>query len=117
MRQADPGAGPRPVGSGATTRHRERSDTVNVGDVMICIDESLTPEARTSLEQPMRPAAGVVSARFRPGREHLLMVSFDTGKTRSAVLLAKAREAGHGARLVGMREGGSGRLSRQEARR
>ncbi|MBZ0095955.1 MAG: hypothetical protein K8H75_11390 [Sulfuricella sp.] len=75
---------------------------MNISDVMIHINESLDEEARTSLENALQKIEGVVSPRFNPGKEHLLMVAFDLEKTNAAVLLAKARAAGYTAQLVGM---------------
>jgi hypothetical protein len=74
----------------------------NISDVMIHINESLSEEARTSLENEMRKVEGVVSPRFNADKEHLLMIAYDTEKTNTAVLLAKARAAGYTAQLVGM---------------
>jgi hypothetical protein len=74
----------------------------NISDVMIHINESLSEEARTSLENAMRKIEGVVSPRFNAGKAHLLIIAYDTEKTTTAVLLEKARAAGYTAQLVGM---------------
>ncbi len=74
----------------------------NISDVMIHINESLSEEARTSLENTLRKIEGVVSPRFNAHKEHLLMIAYDTEKTNTTVLLAKARAAGYTAQLVGM---------------
>jgi len=68
---------------------------------MIHINETLSKEQLASLENAMRQIDGVVSPRFNPGKEHLLMIAFDPTKTSSAVLLSKARAAGYTAQLVG----------------
>ncbi|MEN6584659.1 MAG: hypothetical protein ABFE02_01230 [Sulfuricella sp.] len=75
---------------------------MNISDVMIHINEPLSEEARTSLEDTMRKVEGVVSPGFNAGKEHLLVITYDTEKTSTAVLLAKARAAGYTAQLVGM---------------
>lgn len=75
---------------------------MNISDVMIHINESLDEEARTSLENALQKIEGVVSPRFNAGKEHLLMIAYDTEKTSTAVLLANARAAGYTAQLVGM---------------
>jgi len=75
---------------------------MNISDVMIHINESLTEEARTSLENTLRKVEGVVTPRFNPGKEHLLVIAYDTETTNTAVLLEKARAAGYTAQLVGM---------------
>lgn len=75
---------------------------MNISDVMIHINESLSEEARSALENAMQKVEGVVSPRFNPGREHLMMITYDTDETTTAVLLEKARAAGYNAQLVGM---------------
>jgi hypothetical protein len=75
---------------------------MNISDVMIHINESLNEEARSSLEDTLRKVEGVVTPRFNAGKEHLLMIAYDTEKTNTAVLLEKTRTAGYTAKLVGM---------------
>ena len=75
---------------------------MNISDTMIHINESLGNEARSSLEDAMREVEGVVSPRFNAGKEHLLVIAYDTDKTDTATLLNKARSAGYTAQLVGM---------------
>lgn len=74
---------------------------MNISDVMIHINETLNSEARTSLEEDMRRIEGVVSPRFSPNKEHLMMIAFNPEKTSSLDLLSKARAAGYTAQLVG----------------
>jgi hypothetical protein len=74
---------------------------MNISDVMIHINESLNVEARTSLEESMRQIEGVVAPRFSPGKEHLLVVAYNTKETSTAALLEKARAAGYTVQLVG----------------
>ena len=74
---------------------------MNISDVMIHINENLSDEARTSLEEEMRLIEGVVAPRFSPDKHHLLMIAFNPEQTSSAVLLNKARAAGYTAQLVG----------------
>ena len=74
---------------------------MNISDVMIHINETLSSEARASLEDDMRQIEGVVSPRFSPSKEHLMMIAFDPDKTSSLILLGKARAAGYSAQLIG----------------
>jgi hypothetical protein len=74
---------------------------MNISDVLIHINESLSVEARSSLEDEMRQIEGVVAPRFSPGKQHLLVVAFDPQRTNSAALLKKAQAAGYTAQLVG----------------
>lgn len=75
---------------------------MNISDVMIHINESLSEEARTTPESAMQKVEGVVSPGFNEGKEHLLMVAYNPEKTHTTILLEKAREAGFTAQLVGM---------------
>lgn len=75
---------------------------MNISDVIIHINEPLSEEARTALEDAMRQIDGVVSPGFNAGKAHLLMITYNTEKTNTAVLLEKARAAGYTAQLVGM---------------
>jgi 3-hydroxy-3-methylglutaryl CoA synthase len=75
---------------------------MNISDVMIHINESLSEEARSALENAMREIEGVVTPRFNAGKEHLLLIAYDTEKTNTAVLLEKTRAAGYTAQLIGM---------------
>jgi hypothetical protein len=75
---------------------------MSITDIMIHINESLSEEARTSLEDAMRKVEGVVSPRFNAGKQHLLMITFDPKKTKAAVLLEMTRAAGYTAQLVSM---------------
>jgi multidrug efflux pump subunit AcrB len=75
---------------------------MNITDIMIHINETLSKEARTSLEDTMRKVEGVVSPRFNAGKEHLLMVAFDPDKIKAAALLEKTRAEGYTAQLVSM---------------
>jgi len=75
---------------------------MNICDVMIHINESLSKEARSSLVNKMRKVEGVVSPGFNEGKEHLLLIAYNSEKTNTTILLEKAREAGYTAQLVGM---------------
>lgn len=74
---------------------------MNISDVMIHINESLSKDELSALENAMRKIDGVVSPRFNPGKEHLMMIAFDPEKTTSAVLLGKVTTAGYTAQLIG----------------
>jgi 3-hydroxy-3-methylglutaryl CoA synthase len=75
---------------------------MNISDVMIHINESLSEDARSSLENALRKVEGVVSPRFNAGKEHLLVIAYDTEITSTTALLEKTRAAGYTAQLVGM---------------
>jgi hypothetical protein len=75
---------------------------MNISDVMIHINESLSEEARVSLENAVRKIEGVVSPRFNAEKAHLLVVTYNTEKTTTAALLETVRAAGYNAQVVGM---------------
>ena len=75
---------------------------MNISDVIIHINESLSTEERTSLENEMRKVEGVVSPGFNADKLHLLMITYNTEETNTAALLERARAAGYTAQLVGM---------------
>ena len=75
---------------------------MNISDVMIHINESLSEEARTSLENAMRQVEGVVSPGFQEDKEHLLVIAYNPERTNASALLEQARAAGYTAQLVGM---------------
>lgn len=74
---------------------------ISISDVMIHINESLSVEARSTLEEAMRQIEGVIAPRFNPGKDHLLVIAFNPDKTNSAALLAKACSSGYTAQLIG----------------
>lgn len=73
----------------------------SISDVMIHINESISVEARSALEEAMREIEGVIAPRFNPGKDHLLVIAFNPEKTSTAALLAKARATGYTAQLIG----------------
>jgi hypothetical protein len=73
----------------------------SISDVMIHINETLSEEDRSKLEESMRQIEGVIAPRFNPGKDHLMVIAFNPEKTSSAALLAKARSAGYTAQLIG----------------
>lgn len=73
----------------------------SISDVMIHINESLSEEARSTLEEGMRQIEGVIAPRFNPGKDHLLVIAFNPDKTSTAALFAKARSSGYTAQLIG----------------
>ena len=79
-------------------------DTISdiISDIMIHIKETLNAEQRTALENEIRKVEGVVSPGFNADKPHLLLITYNTEKSSTAVLLAKTRAAGYTAQLVGM---------------
>lgn len=74
---------------------------MNLCDVLVHINEALSVEQRNALEEEMRALPGVVAPRFNPGRDHLMLVAFDSDKVTHASLLGSVRAHGYQAQLIG----------------
>jgi hypothetical protein len=74
---------------------------MNVSDILIHINDTLSDRQRENLEEVMRQVDGVVAPRFNPGKDHLLLVAFNPDVTSSAALLDRVKSAGYRAQLVG----------------
>lgn len=74
----------------------------NVSDVMIHLNGHLSEAAQYGLEERMREVEGVISPRFTPGRDNLLMVAFDPDVAHCDNLISKVREAGYSGHMIGL---------------
>ena len=74
---------------------------MNISDILIHINESLNQQQRGALEEVVRDIEGVVAPRFNPGKEHLLLVAFNSDVASTATLLTKVRSFGYNAQLIG----------------
>lgn len=75
---------------------------MHISDTLIHINDFLTPPQRWALEEDLRAVAGVVAPRFGPGKDHLLLIAYDPGRTSATALLGKVREHGCRASLIGL---------------
>jgi ribosomal protein L22 len=75
---------------------------MNISDIMVHINEMLDVDARKSLEETIRQVQGVIAPRFNPGKEHLLVISYNGSQTNPNTLLEKVLEQGYHAQLVGL---------------
>lgn len=73
-----------------------------LADVMIHIREDLEEGELRDLEDCLRERAGVVSVGHRPGREHLLMLAYDSESETVAEMVRAARGQGYQAEAVGL---------------
>lgn len=71
-------------------------------DTLIYVKDPLGPQARADLEQRLRDVPGVIAPRFNPGKEHLLLVAYDSAQTTSGLLLEQVRAQGYDGRLVAL---------------
>lgn len=73
---------------------------MNLCDVLVHIDETLSTEQKNGLEDDMRNLPGVIAPRFNPGQDHLMLIAFASGSVNHASLLARVRTHGYQAQLV-----------------
>ena len=75
---------------------------MSISDVMIHVNESLSPETRHTLENEMREIDGVISPGFSASEEHLLEIAYNPDVVGAIDLLHKVESHGYHAQLVGM---------------
>jgi hypothetical protein len=77
---------------------------INLADVTLHVDEELSEEARSALEDALRERDGVVSVHFNTNAEHshLAVVEFNPDKVGSKDLLSIVKFQGYHGELVGL---------------
>ena len=73
-----------------------------LADVMVHIDQNLSPEQRSFIEMTLRAMDGVVSVRNPDGRPHLSVIEYVPGKTSSQAILSAVTGRGVHAELIGL---------------
>lgn len=76
------------------------STTLN--EVVVHLNESLEADALDELEEDIRRDRGVISVGRNPGRDHLMVVVYDSAVARASSLLHSFHERGLHAQLIGM---------------
>ena len=74
---------------------------MNLCDVLVHIDETLSAVQKNALEEGMRELPSVVAPRFNPGQDHLMLVAFNSDRVSYALLLERVRAHGYQAQLIG----------------
>ena len=69
-------------------------------DIMIHINDPLDPGQQQALEMELRGIDGVIAPRFN--KPHLLVISYNSDVTSTAVLLKAVKDRGYQAQAVGM---------------
>jgi cell division protein FtsX len=77
-------------------------DTIHQVEVVIHVDESLSEDHRANLISNLQGRDGVKKARFTPGRDHLMVIDYDSNKLRSSDVLSYVKEENLGAELIGI---------------
>ena len=74
---------------------------MEISDVLIHIDESISNERRFKLEETLRDVQGIVSPRFSK-QEHLMFVTYDSDSTSASTILTQIRDQGYASQIVGI---------------
>jgi len=75
---------------------------IPISDVVIHIDETLSRDELTKLENTVREDECVISASVPAGREHMMLVAYNPDCTSATDLLSRVTRQGIHAELVGM---------------
>ena len=73
-----------------------------IADLLIHVNENLSPAKRASLEEELRKISGVIAPRFNEETPHLLLVCYDAREVNSRDLLTRVKANAYNAQLVGM---------------
>lgn len=75
---------------------------INLADTLIHVDEMLDISEKENIVNDLRGMPGVISSRFNPGKDHLLLVAFDPSETTSRDLLRNVQRHGFHAESIGL---------------
>lgn len=75
---------------------------IQLADVLVHIDQNLTPEQRSLIEATIRSMDGVVSVHNPDDRPHLSLVEYVPDKTSSQAILSAVTGRGVHAELIGL---------------
>lgn len=74
---------------------------MNLNDVVIHVNETLSAGARHALENRMRELEGVISPRFSESAPHLMVVAYNADRMRTRDVVAAVQRQGYGAQSCG----------------
>ncbi|MDH5765734.1 MAG: hypothetical protein OEZ38_06940 [Gammaproteobacteria bacterium] len=75
---------------------------MQLSDVLIHLDQAINETEKENIIEQLRAVDGVIAPRFNKDREHLLLVSYNSDRVDSLVLLNEVRDQGYQAQLVGL---------------
>jgi hypothetical protein len=75
---------------------------VQLADVVVHIDQTLSREDRSRIEDTLRAIDGVVSVHNPDDRPHLSVVQYIPEKTSSGAILSRVKGQGVDAELIGL---------------
>jgi cell division protein FtsX len=71
-------------------------------EVVIHVDEALSEEQRSGLVSNLQGRDGVEKAKFTTGRDHLMVIDYDSNKLHSDDVLGYVKQENVNAELVGI---------------
>lgn len=77
-------------------------ENIHQVEVVIHVDETLSDDHRHSLVSSLQGRDGVEMARFTPGRDHLMVIDYDSNKLHSSDVLGFVKEENFNAELIGI---------------
>ena len=77
-------------------------DAIHHVEVVIHIDEVLGDDRRASLVSNLQGRDGVEKATFTPGRDHLMVIDYDSNKLHTSDVLSYVKGENVGAELIGI---------------
>ncbi len=93
-------------GKGPDTRAFAEIDPEKLGPqhaaVLIHTNGALDESSARHVIHKLKQVEGVSETRFTPAKDHLVMVAYDQKAVKAAQLLAKVKELGYEAQLVGL---------------
>ena len=75
---------------------------INLSDVTLHIDETLSKERRVEIEEKVRALDGVISVHNPDERPHLAVVQYNPAAATSHAILDVVRDSGVHAELIGL---------------
>jgi hypothetical protein len=77
-------------------------DNIHQVEIVIHVDEALTEAQRAALVSNLREHDGVELARFTAGRDHLMVIDYDSNKLHSIDILGYVKQEHVKAELIGI---------------
>ena len=77
-------------------------DTIHEVEVVIHVDNALSAEERAGMVDSLQARDGVAHARFTPGRDHLMVIGYDSGRLQSSDVLDYVKQEHANAELIGI---------------
>jgi cell division protein FtsX len=77
-------------------------DNIHHVEVVIHVDETLNEEQQASLVSNLQERDGVEKARFTTGRDHLMVIDYDSNKLQTTDVLGYIKQENVNAELIGV---------------